>query len=128
MILERDDEGFSIDASLVGELLDVSPADVQALMRRGQITSLCERGEGEHAGQYRLTFFYEGRRARLSVDDFGRIVRRSVIDYGKHPLPPALHQAGKHDADKRTRTDRDASRKRAAGDDPDDASASGSMP
>jgi hypothetical protein len=63
-------------------------------MRDGKITSRCERGEGEHAGQYRLTFFHAGRRARLSVDAAGRIIRRSIIDYGERPLPPALRQAG----------------------------------
>jgi len=33
-----------IQAELVGELLDVSPSDVQTLMRRSEITGLCERG------------------------------------------------------------------------------------
>ncbi|MDQ2633003.1 MAG: DUF6522 family protein [Pseudomonadota bacterium] len=87
MILERSADGFSVQASLLGELLGVPPSDVQSLMRRSEITSLCERGEGEHAGRYRLTFFYKGRRARLDVDGTGRIVRRSVIEYGERPLP-----------------------------------------
>jgi hypothetical protein len=91
MILERNKDGFSIDASLVGELLDIPPLDVQPLMRRGEITSLCERGEGEHAGQYRLTFFHRGRRARLGVDGSGHILRRSIIDCGERPQPPAHH-------------------------------------
>lgn len=83
MRLERNEEGFSIDASLLGELLDVSPRDVQTLMRNNEITSRCEQGEGEHAGQYRLTFFYKGRRARLSIDESGRVVRRSILDIGE---------------------------------------------
>ena len=85
MRLERDHEGFSIDASLLGELLDVPASRIQSLMRRNEITSLCERGEGEHAGQYRLTFFYKGRRARLSVDQSGQIILRSIIDFGDRP-------------------------------------------
>jgi hypothetical protein len=86
MRLERNAEGFSIDAGLLSELLDVPSSDVQPLMRNNEITSVCERGDGEHAGQYRLTFFYKSRRARLSVDDSGRIIRRSVIDFGKSAL------------------------------------------
>lgn len=79
MKLERSDDGFSIDASLLGALLDVPPADIHGLMRRNEITSLCERGEGPHEGLYRLTFYYRGRRARLSVDAAGLIIQRSVI-------------------------------------------------
>lgn len=89
LVIARDGEGFSVEAALVGALLGVAARDVQTLMRGGEITSRCERGEGEHAGQYRLTFFYRGRRARLSADETGRVIRRSVIDYGERPLPPA---------------------------------------
>jgi hypothetical protein len=94
VVFDSNAGSFSVDAALLGELLDVAASDVLALMRNGRITSRCERGEGEHAGQYRLTFFHEGRRARLSVDAAGRIIRRSIIDYGERPLPPALRQAG----------------------------------
>lgn len=85
MRLERNDGGFCIDAALLGELLDVSPLEVHALMRGNEITSVCERGEGEHAGQYRLTFFHKSRRVRLDLDESGRILRRSSIDFGQHP-------------------------------------------
>jgi hypothetical protein len=94
VLVEGNAGDFSVDAALVGELLDLAASDVLALMRDGKITSRCERGEGEHAGQYRLTFFHEGRRARLNVDAAGRIIKRSIIDYGEHPLPPALRRAG----------------------------------
>ena len=89
MRLERDDGDFCIDAVLLGELLDVPPLGVQTLMRSNEITSIHERGEGEHAGQHRLTFFYRGRRASLDVDEAGRVLRRSVIDVGDHPLSRA---------------------------------------
>ena len=94
MRLERNEEGFSIDASLLGELLSVPPSHIHNLMRRNEITSLCERGEGEHEGQYRLNFFYKGRRARLSVDQSGRVIRRSIVDFGDRPLPPPMHRSG----------------------------------
>jgi hypothetical protein len=89
MGLERNDAGFSLDASLLVELLDVSPAGVHELLRSNQITSICERGEGEHEGQHRLTFFYGSRRARLEFDHAGRILRRSTIDFGALPPPRA---------------------------------------
>ncbi len=93
MRLERNKEGFLIDASLLGELLNVSPSGVQALIRNNEITSLCERGEGEHAGQYRLTFFYKGRRARLGIDESGQVIRRSTVDFGDRPLPSSMHRS-----------------------------------
>lgn len=94
MQLDRDDEGFSIDASLLGKLLNVPPFGLQALMRNGEITGRCERGEGEHAGQYRLTFFYKGRRARLNIGESGQVIRQSSIDFGDRPLPSSTHKLG----------------------------------
>ena len=93
MRVERNEQGFLIDASLLGELLDVPPSGVQTLMRNNEITSVCERGEGEHAGRYRLTFFYKGRRARLSVDESGQVIRRTVIDLGDRS---SMHRPGGH--------------------------------
>lgn len=92
--LERDGDGFSIDAELLGEFLDLAPSHVQELMRRNEITSICERGEGEDEGRHRLTFFHKGRRVQLDVDGSGRILRRSTIDFGDLPLPPALRAKG----------------------------------
>ena len=93
MSLERIDDGFCIDAALLGELLRVPPPRVQELMRNNEITSICERGEGEHEGLYRLTFFYKNRRARFAMDEAGRILKRSIIDFGEHPLPRAKRRA-----------------------------------
>lgn len=94
MRLERNDDGFCIDAALLGKLLDVPPLDVHLLMRGNEITSVCERGEGEHEGQYRLTFFHRNRRVRLDIDGSGRILRRSSIDYGQPP-PRRTEAAGR---------------------------------
>lgn len=85
---------FLVDAALIGELLDLPAARVPALMRDGQITSACERGTAEHDGQFRLTFFYHNRRARLSTDPAGRVLRRSVIDFGERSVQEAMHRAG----------------------------------
>ena len=82
-----------VDAVLLGELLNIQPAEVPALMKAGAITSICEKGVGDDAGEYRLSFFYRNRRVRLGVDQSGRILRRSVIDFGERPLPGSFHTA-----------------------------------
>lgn len=87
MTVEHFEGVFSIDAALLGAFLDVAPARIQALMRRHEIISVCERGEGEHQGLYRLTFSYGRRRVRLGVDEAGRIVRRTVVDLGGQAPP-----------------------------------------
>lgn len=80
--IELLDDTFVVDAALVGELLHLSPSGVQALMRSGQITSVCERGVDEHAGEFRLSFFYRNRRARVLTDLDGHILRKSAVDFG----------------------------------------------
>lgn len=92
--IEFHDGTFMVDAALIGDLLHLSASQVPILMREGTITSACERGVDEHAGEFRLTFFYGNRRARLSTDPAGRILRRSVIDFGDQPIPDTLHRAG----------------------------------
>jgi hypothetical protein len=80
--IEREDGSFCVEASLLGELLNVPPSDVQTLMRSNAITSTCERGEGIHLGRFRLTFFYGGRRLRLEVDEAGCLLRRPFVRQG----------------------------------------------
>jgi hypothetical protein len=91
--IEFSDNAFLVDAALIGELLHIPASRIPALMREGEITSACERGMDEHEGEFRLTFFYRNRRARLGTDLAGRVVRRSVIDFGDQPIPEALHRA-----------------------------------
>ena len=79
-------DGFiQVHASIVGQGLGLEPLQVQRLMREGKLTSSCERGVDDDAGRYRLTFFHEGRRLRLVTDNTGRIIRRSLIDFGNRP-------------------------------------------
>ena len=80
--VEVSGDTFVVDATLIGELLRISAAQVPALMRDGEITSACERGLDEHEGEFRLTFFYRNIRARLGTDATGRIIRKTVIDFG----------------------------------------------
>lgn len=83
-----------VDAALLASLLNVAPQDVPALMRTKAITSICERGVAEHEGEYRLSFFFQNRRARVSLDEAGTVLRRSVIDFGDVALPRQLHRTG----------------------------------
>jgi hypothetical protein len=87
------DDTFLLDGALLGKLLNVLPKDVPPLMREHAITSICERGIDAHRGEFRLSFFYKNRRARLNVDTSGHILRRSIIDFGKRPLPKSLHSS-----------------------------------
>jgi hypothetical protein len=87
--IEFRDDTFVIDAALVGELLHLPASRVQVLMRSGRITSVCERGVDEHAGEFRLSFFYGNRRARVRADMEGLILRKSAIDFGDRPLESA---------------------------------------
>ena len=92
--IEIADGDILIDATLLSELLDIIPADIPSLMRAHAITSVCERGIDAHQGQFRLSFFYRSRRARLSVDTSGHVLGRSVIDFGQRGLPQTLHKFG----------------------------------
>jgi hypothetical protein len=92
MQVEINDKMVLVDATLLGELLDVLPSDMPALMREHAITSVCERGIDTHEGEFRLSFFYQNRRAQLSVDASGQVLRRSIINFGDRPLPKALHR------------------------------------
>ena len=46
-------------------------------MRNGEITSRSETGIGEDAGNTRLTFWYQGRRVRLTCDSAGNVLKTS---------------------------------------------------
>ena len=94
MQVEIADGTIVVDAALVGSLLNIPADQVPELMRTQAITSLCERGVDEHEGEYRLSFFYRNRRARVSVDAAGTVLRRSAIDFGDAALPRQLHRAG----------------------------------
>ncbi len=79
-----------INASVIAQGLALEPSRVQAMMRKGEITSLCERGVNEDAGRYRLTFFHKSRRFRLVVDGTGTVIQRSIVDFGDRPLPASI--------------------------------------
>ena len=97
--IEFSDNTFLVDAALIGELLQLPASRVPVLMRAGRITSACERGVDEHAGEFRLSFFYRNRRARLSMDPEGRVLRRSAVDFGDRPIRGAAQRPITRDED-----------------------------
>ena len=84
------DGDIEVPAELIAKGLGVPLARMQTLMRAGAITSRCESGVDDDAGRHRLTFFCGGRRFRLIIDDEGRVIRRTAIDFGDRPLPQTL--------------------------------------
>lgn len=91
MKLATTPDGFEIAAADLGSLLDLAEAEVRAAMRGGRITSRIERGEGEDAGRFRVTFFSEQRRVRLIVDDEGTVLQQSRVIR----RPPPERSAGR---------------------------------
>jgi len=93
MSIQMTDGEFCIDATLLGSLFGVTPERIPPLMRDNQLTGVCERGEGEDEGTYRLSFFYGSRRVRLNVDAGGAILKRSIVDFGDQPLPRNMRRS-----------------------------------
>ncbi|MDF2233190.1 DUF6522 family protein [Albimonas sp. CAU 1670] len=83
--LERREGGFVIEAERLAALLGLPAEQVRAELNAGRIVTRVEKGEGEDAGTWRLTFLRGADRARLVVDAQGRELRRSRISV---PPPP----------------------------------------
>jgi hypothetical protein len=85
--VEFEEGAIRIDAAIIAEGLGIEPSRVHHLMRKGKITSLCERGIDQDAGRHRLTFFHRKRRLRLVTDAAGSIIERSIADrdHGEAP-------------------------------------------
>ena len=77
MKVELTESGAIVDAHDLGRLLGIVTADVPAKMRNGEITSRSEQGIEEDAGNVRLTFWYQGRRVRLTCDSAGNVLKTS---------------------------------------------------
>ncbi|TNF65102.1 MAG: hypothetical protein EP307_00665 [Rhodobacteraceae bacterium] len=72
--------GFVVEAGTLARAFDLAPDQVRPLMQGGAITSRCEKGEGEDAGRWRLTFYHGDRAFRLVVDDAGTVLSRARFD------------------------------------------------
>ena len=94
IVLCDSDGALEVDAAVLARGLGVDASLVPSLLRAGQITSFCERGVDDDRGRFRLTFFHESKRLRLVLDELGRVLRQSTIDFGDRSLPSRLRTPG----------------------------------
>lgn len=74
--------GFEVDAAVIATAFGLDPATLQARMRAGEVTSLCEAGVDTDLGKFRLTFRHAGRALRLTVDADGQVLTRATFPVG----------------------------------------------
>jgi len=89
-LVEFDNDGPVVKAKLIGNLLNIPEDQVPGHIQNGDITTLLEKGVGEHDGGFRLSFFHRNRRVQIEVDGKGQTSNRTVIDFGDRPLPASL--------------------------------------
>jgi Family of unknown function (DUF6522) len=92
--IEFENGTLQIDASIVADGLRVSPTVLREEMRAGRITGVVERGVDHDAGRQRLSFFSESRRFRVVIDETGKIIQRSAVDFEDSGLPASAHRSG----------------------------------
>ncbi|WP_106755121.1 DUF6522 family protein [Pannonibacter carbonis] len=85
-------EDMTLDAADIARGLGLAAGDLIDLMRAGKITGRLYKGENEDAGTYACVFFHANRRLTLVVDEAGTLLRRSNVDFGDQPLPPAMRR------------------------------------
>jgi hypothetical protein len=83
------DKGIDIDAAVVAKGLYLEPEALRAALRDGTVTRTVEKGEGEDAGRYRVTFYAPTRRFRLLFTTTGEIVQTSSVAYSRKVRPPS---------------------------------------
>lgn len=92
--IKFEDDAIEVDVAVIAKGLGIEPDGVQAQMQAGKITSLCERGEGDDAGTFRLSFFTEHKRLRVIVNEAGEVVRRTTLSSAVRPLSPGVRRPG----------------------------------
>ncbi|WP_336042219.1 DUF6522 family protein [Pseudooceanicola nanhaiensis] len=85
------EEGFVVDAALVGRAFSLSSDDVREEMRKGQITVRSETGIGRDEGRWRLTFVRDRRALRLIVNRDGDVLSQGTfpVSANRPPSRPA---------------------------------------
>ncbi len=76
----RNGEEFTVDASIIADGLGLPEHAIARGMSTGAITTRTERGEGEDAGRFRLSFFHRQKVLRLTVDEAGTILSRARFE------------------------------------------------
>nr|WP_272214670.1 DUF6522 family protein [Marinicella sp. W31]MDC2880303.1 DUF6522 family protein [Marinicella sp. W31] len=74
LFIERNEDGeFEIGAERLARRFGLNLDDLHAKTARGLVRSSVERGDGEDAGRWRLSFRIGNRRWRLTVREDGRV-------------------------------------------------------
>lgn len=66
---------IEVDGTLVARGLGLEVGTFRELMDSQQVTVLCERGTGEDEGLVRASFYYDGKRVRLVLDQDGKVLQ-----------------------------------------------------
>ena len=82
------DEGFQVEAELLGQEFGLPVDEIAERMRDGRITSRCDKGEGADSGRWRLTFFHAGRALRLTLGADLQILSRASFDAPRRDPKP----------------------------------------
>ena len=77
--IELAEDAVKIDAAVIATDLGLGPEGVLGALRDGRLTAVCEQGLEQDSGRWRLTFYHEDRRLRLTVDQTGRVLERSAV-------------------------------------------------
>ncbi|WP_306113117.1 MULTISPECIES: DUF6522 family protein [unclassified Roseovarius] len=83
MKLDVSGDKITVDAGDLAPLIGCAPAEVPQLMREGRITSTFEKGEGEDAGRFRVTFRFGTTKVRFTCAEDGSVlshIRTQVAD------------------------------------------------
>ena len=78
--------GYQLEAEVVAGAFRISPQEIMSHIRDGRLTTLCERGVDEDHGRHRLTFYLGNRQARFVIDEDGRVLHSSCVDFGDRSL------------------------------------------
>lgn len=87
--IERDRDGqFEVDAERLARRFGLSVEELQQMTAKGLVFSSVERGDGNDAGYWRLSFRIGNRRWRLTVRQDGRVEDDEfrVVSSGGRPV------------------------------------------
>lgn len=71
-IAEFDADGaISVDVTQIAPRLSLSPNDFMKALAQGMVYQIVEKGEGEDAGTWRITFRHRAKECRIFIDDQG---------------------------------------------------------
>lgn len=76
MKLDVTDGRIVVEAAELAPLLDLAPVEFRRRMQAGEIAVLSESGEGEDAGQFRVTFGADRWKVRLICAADGTVLKR----------------------------------------------------